>query len=193
MDTQTIGEFIGIFAGDGNYCRDNSYHHQVRIYININDTAYISEVKQIIFAVSKKSPFINERPAYNVTVLRVNSINFVELIRTYLNWGHTKTRTVRLAKSPDSYSNNFAKGFLRGLMDTDGSLSKTRAIYSTISSGLATNISDLLTRFRIEHEIYMQIDGRGNRKPIFRIVIRKDIVSFIRIVRPKHFNYLRSN
>lgn len=64
--------------------------------------------------------------------------------------------------------------------------------FSTISKKLAKNIKCLLKKLEINYKEYVQIDKRGNRKPISRTIISSDFERFIKVIKPKHFNYLLS-
>ncbi|MDE1861198.1 MAG: hypothetical protein KGH72_05805, partial [Candidatus Micrarchaeota archaeon] len=62
-----IGEFIGIFAEDGNYSVDKDYRHQIRIFLNAKDTRYIQHVTALMKRLFDRNPWVYTRPAYNVT------------------------------------------------------------------------------------------------------------------------------
>lgn len=189
---EKVGEIIGIFAGDDNYTVDNSYKHQISIFINAEDKKYINHVEKLMYDLCTKKPFVYTIQKSNVTILRIVSKRFFVFISTYLKWGHTKTKTIELRDEATHLGKKFNLGFLRGLLDTDGYIDQKnhRAVYSTISKKLACNIKEALKIFNIKYSEYQYIDPRPNRNPIFRIIISEDFEKLMRIINPKHFNYL---
>lgn len=186
-----VGEFIGAFAGDGNYTRDNSYKHQIRIYINRKDEDYTRHLRVLMNNIFGKNPAVFISVKNNVSVLRLVSVDSIRFIRNYVQWEHTKTETIRLIPRARR-TKAFLKGFLRGLMDTDGYINKKHhtAVFSTISHRLAIDIKTTLNVLRIEYRFYRQVDKRPNFKPIFRVVIRRDFSRFINIIKPFHASNL---
>lgn len=193
-DQEAIGEFIGAFAGDGNYNVDNDYKHQISISLNSNDVGYIAYLKNLLTVVCGKVPHIYTNKREHVTVLRIVSKDLAVFIRLYLKWTKTKTATVELING-FGFEEKFLVGFLRGLIDTDGYINHRAkyATFSTISPGLAKNIEDSLTIIGIASRKYKNNDRRPNYKPVFRIRITKDFERFIYRVQPKHFNYLTTD
>ncbi|MDE1851812.1 MAG: LAGLIDADG family homing endonuclease [Candidatus Micrarchaeota archaeon] len=185
----SVGEFMGAFAGDGNYTKDRAYKHQIRIYINRADTGYINHLKGLMFSLFGKNPSIFIDTKKNVAVLRLVSADLIAFIRTYLRWEHTKTKTVRLAPGVKR-TKGFITGFLKGLMDTDGYINKKQhvAVFSTISSNLARDIGTSLRGLGIKYNCYKNIDKRPNYNPIFRVAVRQDFLKFINIIKPYHAN-----
>jgi LAGLIDADG-like domain len=189
-----IGEFIGIFAGDGSYCMDNSYKHQIRIHLNAKDQTYVDHVSELMTYLFKRKPsaYLNSR--YNVTVLRLVSKDILNFIRQYLSWTGKKTYSVQL-NGHVSLSKEFIVGFLKGLLDTDGHLNCTKkcARYSTVSTALANDIKSALGYVGIRSSDYIGTDKRGNRMPIHRVTIHRDFDKLVSLVHPKHFNYLNES
>jgi len=188
-DQEKTGEFIGAFAGDGNYTKDGNYRHQISISLNSKDVEYILHLSELIKFIFGKEPWRYTRTEYHVTIIRIVSKDALNFIAKYLYWSDNKTRTVQLSKHV-SPSTKFGIGFLRGLMDTDGYLGKNQkiAVFSTISEGLASNITDYLTKFDIQYKLYIQKDKRPNIKPVFRIRVTRDFTKFIHLIRPYHSN-----
>lgn len=185
-DEDKIGEFVGAFAGDGNYTSDKGYQHQIRIYLTAEDVGYVKHLKTLMTSLFNKTPWEYTEDEKNVTQLRMVSKDLIDFLRTYLAWEHTKTKTVRLINRAKA-SKAFRIGYLRGLMDTDGTIkNKYCAIFSTISERLAKDIEYSLESLGITYNTLLQIDKRPNQSPIFRIRITKDRQKFINIINPYH-------
>ena len=188
---EKIGEFVGVFAGDGNYTVDRRYHHQIRIFLTARDSLYIQHVADLFTFICNKKPSIYYRKSENVAVIRIISVELYNFITKYLKWNKRKTETVHLRKPLNGYKKSFLIGFLRGLIDTDGYIDKRGTVkFSTISNNLSKNVELSLRKLKINYRKYIQTDKRKNRKPITRIVVWKDFEKLIKIIKPEHFNYL---
>ena len=188
-----VGEFIGVFAGDGNYYKDSAYRYQIRIFITATDKRYVAEIASLINSLFGVFPWVYERKPYNVTIIRLISKPAVAFIKTYLDFNRNKSASVKLKGQISDYDTNFIIGFLRGLLDTDGhiELKRKRLAFATISLGLANDVEDCLKRLNVSYYSNVHIDRRGNRHPMYRIYIHRDFDKFVELVEPKHFNYLR--
>lgn len=186
---ELLGEFIGICAGDGYANKDNWYHYQVRLFFNKRDRAYINHVEKLLFSLFNKSPFRIPREEYNVVVLKYNSKEIYNLVKKYLSWESSgkgsKSRTVKVLNIPTT--KKFHYGFLRGCLDTDGHISKTRIEFATTSPHLAQTIMDLLTISDFQYRHTAQHDKRKNRAPVHTIRIPATVRKrFIRVIKPKN-------
>lgn len=190
-DTEAVGEFIGIFAGDGNYFFEKGYKYRITIYLYSKDKPYVRYVSKLVTGVVGKKPWIYTVESEHVTIVRLYSKEVYKLLKRYLSWDGGKTATVTLAASAP-HDKQFSIGFLRGLIDTDGTIGHNRAIFSTISHGLSRDIEGKLKMLKISFKTYLQIDKRENIKPIYRINVTKDFARFVVLINPQHFNYLRS-
>ncbi len=188
---EIVGEFIGAFAGDGNYTVDRDYKHQISISLNSRDLYYITHLRNLIGIVCGRMPHVYTYDREHVTILRVVSKDLALFVKLYLTWANTKTATVELRDRGKELDKRFIVGFLRGLMDTDGYINHGAkyATFSTISPRLARNIETSLTFLDINFKEYLNEDRRKNYKPVFRIRVTKDFKKFISVVQPKHFNY----
>jgi hypothetical protein len=74
-------------------------------------------------------------------------------ISAHLCFEKNKTKTVGLRYKPERYSKDFLKGFLLGLMLTDGYL-KTRFCFNSISERLSVNANDILEAFGLKPRIF---------------------------------------
>ncbi len=76
----------------------------------------------------------------------------------------------------------FVLGFLRGLFDTDGTLSGRKVLFYTSSNGLKNQIRKFLGDFEIKNSAYLD---RRSRSPIYHIYIwKQDIEKFIKLIKP---------
>ena len=118
-DPEFKGELCGIFAGDGSYhYYPEKYKHDIRISLNFKDN-YWEELKTFLTENLGKEPFlIKEKDKNNIT-LKYTSQSLYQFLKAHLNWGEDKTLTISLENGHD-FDDSFYKGFLRGLIDTDG-------------------------------------------------------------------------
>jgi len=186
--TLDIGEFIGIFAGDGSFYLDKNYRYDIRIHLDTKYKNYVNHVNKLIKHLFRKKPWIYDYKPNNVTIVRIISKDVLNFIKTYLTWETYKTGTIRL-KDRINYNKEFYVGFLKGLIDTDGYIDKNTITFSTISYGLSSDIDFGLNKLKINHKIYLQNDKRPNIKPIYRVRISKDFNKLIYLIKPNKFKY----
>jgi len=188
-DVELVGEFIGIFAGDGNYYRDKNYKHNITIHITGKDKKYITHVKALMANLFSKEPHIFVRKKGNMTLIRITSKDVYLFLKNYLNWENKKSFSVCLKKGTQNYPIDFLKGFVRGLFDTDGMIKRSipRFVFGTISSKLATNVENVLLMLDIRYTKNIVVDKRKNRKPMVLIeIFRRDANLFLKNINPIH-------
>ena len=84
-----------------------------------------------------------------------------KLIEEYLILHPSKSLNVCLKKPISSFSDEFLSYFVRGLVDTDGSVDKHgRITLGLITKNLINQVSEILTKFEINHRISIR-----KRKP----------------------------
>jgi hypothetical protein len=184
-----IGEFIGIFAGDGSYNMDREYHHKVTIHLNSRDKKYIRHVKSVMRKLFSKNPHNLLSKKDNTTILKFNSKDVYLFVKDYLQWEGKKYHSVCLKHDLRKYSRKFLIGFLRGVFDTDGHINRKipRANFATVSEALVKNVEEALTFSRLTYSSRRYVDKRGNRKPLFLIEIRRsDLNRFFELIKPVH-------
>ncbi|QGA81007.1 LAGLIDADG family homing endonuclease [Candidatus Nanohalobium constans] len=186
-DEEVKGEICGIFAGDGNYYEDKNYKYRVKFTLNINDN-YWKNLAAFLENSLDKKPRVNHQENYNRTNLRYESKELIDFLREKLDWSEEdKTGTIRLGSL--EYSQEFKIGFLRGLLDTDGFVSKkqNRITFNSISKNLTENVSEILEERQIDHEIVRDVDKRESCRDMYRARITGDKVKeLIRIIEPRH-------
>ena len=72
---------------------------------------------------------------------------------------------VRLKDNILAYNPNFLRGFVRGLMDTDGFVGISNICFAVVSKSLVLNFKDILFLFNIESKFFTKIRER-NRKDL---------------------------
>ncbi len=182
-----IGEFIGLYAGDGYYYKTKNYIH--RIYLCFNkekESIYVDDlIKNNLFILFNKTPYKIVRE--NRLIIYYNSINIKKLIDTYLEWdtNQRKTYTIRLKKKINNLEFNI--GFLRGCLDSDGYVNQFKIIFSSVSKILIQDIANILSNLEIKHSIYKYKEKRTNRKDIYHIYIKKSSQNkLINIINPRN-------
>ncbi|NCO11018.1 hypothetical protein CO038_04220 [Candidatus Pacearchaeota archaeon CG_4_9_14_0_2_um_filter_39_13] len=174
-----IGELIGAFAGDGNYSHqryDRRFpsrptHHRIRYFLTFSKEREYAEYLKNLLAKLNLNPYIMNRNE-SVLILTVNSKEYIDFIKTYLTWDKDKTFSIRLKKNISEYSDNFLRGFARGLMDTDGFLNPGNAVCACISKELINNLSEIFTSFDLNIKRRVLI-RKGNSRPLYFVRVRR--------------------
>ena len=188
--SESEGEIVGIFAGDGSqyYAKSNGAY-QVNVHFG-NVPEYISYVKELYESYFGKkwaeNMHVNHypNPTYRI---RVSDKKIYFFFWNYLEYvSQIKHCTVRL-KTMD-FPKKFKIGFLRGLLDTDGCVytnGKYISIrYYTTSSALAEQICSLLSSLGIVSSLYRIVSKKGY-KDIFVIQIwAKSKDRFLNMIKP---------
>jgi len=179
-DLEALGEFIGIFAGDGNFYLDNKYHYKIRIYTGAHEEEYAYHLTKFFEKLFLKAPRKNHCIKNNVIITEYYSKKIFLLIKKYLEWEKNKTKTVRL-KDIKNCKKEFLIGFLRGLFDTDGGIykPKNKVAFGTASKNLAYQIKEILIYFGLKPGFYKYknkdfwyIDLYGKRTDKFMKIIK---------------------
>lgn len=182
---EELGEFVGTFAGDGNfYFGKEKYAYIIRIFVSGYERAYANSLCGLIFKLFGKYPNVYFSEDSNCFIVRIMSRDIYEIIKKHIIWEHNKTLSVRLKHDIDTYEQTFLKGFVRGLFNTDGNVyvPKKRVSFSSISKRLIYQASDILNNFDIEHSVY-EIVGRNGRKDIYCVSIMvKDAPKFEKVI-----------
>ena len=182
---ELIGEFIGLFAGDGHLQIDDSTY-KTFFYFNKNEKTFVDELTRSVFV-----PLFNKSPLVRLRGNRWDCCYYAkclhQLIKKYLRWNpdRAKTYTVQLRKT--NHGLDFMRGFLRGSVDSDGYISPKMISFATVSRGLQENISYFLRNFGIVHSVRRYREKRPNRVDIYHIVVwRKDHQKFMNLIKPRN-------
>lgn len=179
-----IGQFIGAFSGDGNFYFDKkSYHYRISFVTASYEKMYAIELQKLIRQIFGKDPAMYELE--NKILLVVYGKSILELIKEYLRWRGEKGSTVRLRHDLSFYSSDFLRGFVRGLFDTDGNVSKKKAqiMLGSISQRIISQVSDILKMFDLEHSFY-KYRPRPNRREFNCIYLynKENLYKFNKII-----------
>lgn len=184
------GEIAGIFAGDGSqYFEPKSYHYENNIHFGGHNYQYAIYVKNLYEGFFKKN-FMFRKESLNRYRLRTHSKEIFYFFKNYLDYvPQIKHSTVKL-KSLD-FPRGFKRGFLRGLIDTDGSISfiknekRIRITFYTTSKELAYQICSILFEFKINNSLHVQKREHRDEKPVYSVIVWKDSTDrFINLIKP---------
>jgi len=184
-----IGELIGAFAGDGNYYHKNynpdlpkgDVKHKVRYFLTYSrEKDYAEYLKNLLIKLNLNPNIINRDDS--VLIVTVNSKEYINFIKEYLAWEDDKTFTIRLKKDLSQYSDEFLRGFARGLMDTDGFMNSANAVCACISKELINNLSDIFTKEGLEIKRRVLVRG-GNTRPLNFVRVRsKSLENYAKLI-----------
>lgn len=195
QEDKVIGEFLGAFAGDGSYFFDpKTYHHTLSFHLHNKDDylygLYLQEMIRDRFKVSCRKYSYN-----NSLSLVLYSKSLCELITKNLIISRDKTLNIALRENISGYSYEFLKWFVRGVFDTDGSVSRYRIILKMISKNLVDQISVILLGFGIENSTRLIKDKRENCRDCHELTIKKrQMIRFLNCIglsNPRKLNRLK--
>jgi predicted transcriptional regulator len=135
-DEDFIGELCGIFAGDGShYFDEKKGSHDILFHLNQKED-YWRILADYMEEKLQKKPFIHHTND-SKTILKYISKPLHLALKDKLYWEDDKSYTVTLRDK--DFSTEFKKGFIRGLIDTDGYMNSKEKYYNytTISKDLA--------------------------------------------------------
>lgn len=182
---ELIGEFIGLFAGDGCLDKTPDYKYRIYLFFNIKEKKVVEKIlKNNLLKIFSKKPMIFY--SKNKIIICFYSKAMNNLIKHYLTWDYNfrKSHTVQL--STLDHPVKFMIGFLRGSIDSDGHISKNKIVFSSVSTYLIKDIAYFLENIDIKYSIYTYREKRENRKDMHHVYIKKsDFQKFKKIVKPR--------
>ncbi|MDP1695453.1 MAG: LAGLIDADG family homing endonuclease [archaeon] len=188
-----LGEFLGVFAGDGSFYKAlKNYEYIIRIYIGYYEKHYAIYLKNKLMKWFNKKPHIyitNYKNNPSLITLHYSSKQIYNLIKNHLEWKGKKSKTVRLKKL-DLKNNEFNLGFLRGLIDTDGSyyVPKRRISFSTISKELARQAYRII-KHQLKKSPKQYIIKKDNKADLYTLSLHGlEAKRLIDIIKPKNIN-----
>lgn len=184
---EDIGEFMGLFAGDGSFFKDSNYHYIVRLHFNVTEVKFTEDlIQNVLMHLFKRKPriFISKG---NVISLIYYSKEIYNFIRQYLVWNKNGRKTYSVHLIRRNHTKGFMKGFLRGSVDSDGHIgAKNNISFASVSKRLIDDIKDYLNKFNFEYGLSCY-DRGGNRKRIYHIRLRrKEYRRFITLINPRN-------
>ncbi len=192
LDNEFLGEFLGIFAGDGNfYFNKKGYKYLIRLFFNSKEEKYAKEIKEILSKSFLKEPNLRKEKNQNLITVEYRSKILINFIKKYLKWDPTKKKGESVCLIKSQFPKNFKIGFIRGSLDSDGHLSENKISFASISEKLIENIEIFLQElgFKNFHKS-SYLDKRGNRKRMYYININKpDRENFLELIQPRNKNF----
>ena len=187
--SENEGEIVGIFTGDGSQHGDIPHgNYKTNIHFG-NNLAYVNYVKNLYDNYFNKTwSLYKEFPKGYDIKYKLNAVN-KKIFNYFPNYiiykRETKHNTVKLKTL--NLPKHFKIGFLRGLVDTDGTVCKydnrIRVIYYTTSKILAKQIKLLLKDIEVKSEVYMT--KKQGYKDLYMVQLsQKDVIKFLNKVRP---------
>lgn len=166
-----FGELVGSFVGDGNFYYDTngrSRRYVIRYYLSHEDDLYSKHLVRLLREINLNPRIFYRRKNGKLSSMEVKvySKEFYNLIKKEVTWEGTKTYSVRLLREIDNYSEDFLKGFIRGLMDTDGFVEPYNVSLGVTSESLILNFKEILTKFDIQYK-FTRIKRDSTRKDLF--------------------------
>ncbi|MEK6910918.1 MAG: LAGLIDADG family homing endonuclease [Nanoarchaeota archaeon] len=182
---ELIGEIIGLFAGDGYYLNnENRYDYRIKIFFNSKENKLIEYYRNSFYKLTGKFPGVVR--SRSVKIMQMSGKILCNFVLGYLSFSNRKTATVAL-KDKSYYKNKeFMRGFLRGLVDSDGYVRKDRKeiYYGSISKMLFNDFLKGLNIFNFKYKTYLQ---KSKYSDFYKVRISGDEVdrfkSFIKPVK----------
>ncbi len=166
-DKLLIATYIGIWAGDG--CRFYRKGYYSKIHLHKDNKLLSKFISKIIYDLFGKETHMNF-DGRNRASIRTYSKFIHDFPENYLNLGKNKTKTVHLKKI---YSKQFLRGFLLGLMLTDGYL-KIRFTFVTISKKLSEQVIEILKRLELDPKLYIHKRAKYGWNDLYMINLKKE-------------------
>lgn len=191
FDEELIGEFIGVFAGDGCFYKENNGNYKISLYFNIKEEKYVNELRELLCKLFGKYPM--QTREHNKIILKYYSKNIYLLIREYLDWNETGRKTHSVCLKENTYSREFKIGFLRGSLDSDGYFTDKSIMFASSSKRLMENAITFLTDLNVPCQYYEYVEKRPNRVNMHHVNIRKpDRERFIELINPRERKNIKS-
>ena len=194
MNTTNISrnaEILGFFAGDGNYYFDaKNYSYRIILSFNSLTEKRLQEYyTHSLYLLTHKKAWIYTTKDHELRV-EMKSKELYTFLQKYLYWDKRTTKTKSVHIKDISLLNNevFCQGFLRGLIDSDGCISKDlRDIsFGSVSFHLVQDFLVCLDTLSISHsDIRVKKDNTGKEADFFLSrLYRQDTKRFLNLVQP---------
>ncbi|MBI2109900.1 hypothetical protein HYT58_01860 [Candidatus Woesearchaeota archaeon] len=183
-DDKILGEFLGIFAGDGSFFhRKKTGHYRIAIHLHaIDDKDYGAYIKGLIEKNFSKKVWEYYRPPNSLS-LYFNSVDISNLIKNYLNLYPKKTYDIHLNKPLDGLPKEFLTYFVRGIVDTDGHVNKYGQIVLCLASKrMIEQISLILNKFDIKNKISIREKRPPEHLQYEVKMLRRDAQDYLKII-----------
>ena len=186
QNDEHVGEFIGLFAGDGTAQVDKNNIYRVIFCLHRKELAFVQELtEQVLFPMFGKRPGIRIRG--NRLFASYSSKEIFKVVHQYLDWDRTRFRTYSVHLKSVTHSLQFMRGFLRGCLDSDGYVAPTKIVFASVSYPLISNMVLFLNHLGIRHSVYSYKEHRGNRVTMYHIYVRKaSQMALLREINPRN-------
>ncbi len=195
---KNLAELIGMYLGDGNLGNYPKYTKKksklprcsyLRIYCNINEKQYASEINNILIKVFNKRPYMRERPEESIVYFEISLKN----LGLYLGFpvGDKIKNKVDIPEWIFA-KKQYLSSCLRGLFDTDGCCYRTGGKYLIINY---TNLNQVLLKsiHRGLEILGFHPFSRGNKN--VELGRQGEVRKFFDKIRPrniKHYRFLKA-
>lgn len=187
--TEREGEIVGIFAGDGSqYFEPKGFSYNTNVHFGKKNIDYARYVKTLFESYFNKKFRLYEGD--RSLILTTQSKKIFNYFKNYLNY-NSKSKHDSVELTSLNLPNKFLLGFLRGLIDTDGSvLSSTkhktiRVNFYTTSKNLSNQIKSLFDNLSFEYGFYIDKRPSKNYKDLYMLRLRvNSAIKFLKIVKP---------
>ena len=152
-DKLLIGAFLGFWAGDGSKFMDG-WKYTIKLHFNKNNTKLFSFINILTLNLFDKKVRLITEKGTNKGVIRIYSKFVYKFIDDYLSYERNKTLTIRLKYNMSKYSYNFLRGFLLGLVLSDGYIKK-QFKFTSISKKLINNLYFVLKKLKYQPKIHI--------------------------------------
>lgn len=166
-DELLIGTYIGIWAGDG--CRFYRKGYYSKIHLHKENKLLSTFISKVIYDLFGKQTHMNF-DGRNRASIRTYSKFIHNFPENYLNIGKNKTKTVHLKMI---YSRRFIRGFLLGVMLTDGCL-KNRFTFVSISKNLANQVIEILHNYKLNPKLYVYKRAKYGWNDLYMVNLNKN-------------------
>lgn len=180
-----LGEFLGIFCADGHYYK-SQHKYVTRISLSQDETEYAETLVNLFRKIFGKKPIILTDRTRHIITLKYHSKKLMFLFEKYLSWEGKKTYTIKLKSM--NHSKDFYRAFVRGFLDCDGYKSKhNRITLFCVSKRIMLQIRKMIISIGFHPEFQKYVDKRGNRKPLYFVIIRaEDGIRFLKYIKPRN-------
>lgn len=160
---EEFGYFVGFFIGDGNfnYNKDENKNHPY-ICITQKNVETLKTLAAIIYKYTGCTPIIEyKNDKTNCWYLKVKSADLVFLLNSVFGIEHFAQNKC-LPLNIFDYNEDFAKGIIEGIIDSDGTVENNRAVSIRLSSRTCiTQLAILLKYFGLTPGISTQSSKFG--------------------------------
>ena len=153
LSRREIGYIIGFYIGDGSiFIKQSLGVYRLRIFTWIKEIKIQQKLEFLLLKIFKKVRRYKERD--NTLIFEIHSKDFLSFIQKTADKNGLKIKP----------SQEFKKGFIEGLIDSDGYVQRNYAEITTSNKKLRSQIVRTLRGFEIEPNIRNYISPLSKRK-----------------------------